>query len=161
MDKLLKDIKRHPVIVQAPESSHDRPVIVSFSSVRRFIAASFYGPLLLFPKLAEALAGLETGDGQSFVKVSGGENREQITCEVGSSEQLGEGTADAFLGVMCFESTRFKETVDEFQGYVDILVDLSSATGAVMAQNFRLKCVQWSVMTKWRYEGTDSFQTNF
>ncbi|KAK0120000.1 hypothetical protein ONS95_011418 [Cadophora gregata] len=154
LDRLLTAIKKSPVIVPANKSPSNRPELISFSSVRRLISKSFYQPISIFPTLAEGLAGLEIGDGVPFITAQG-VSKSPISCGNGSDVELelSEGTSDAFPAVMCSEAQPLLDTPDEFQKYVDALTGLSSATGAIMAQDFRLQCAGWTVRAKWNFTG--------
>lgn len=161
LTNLLKTIKKKPVVVSAQPFSGYRPAVVSYSSVRRRITASFYRPIQMFPTLARALAALEKGDGRQFFETGMEGNEIPISCEAGPVEQVGlvEGTADAFLAVMCSESAPLLGDADDFQKYVDVLANISETTGVTMAQNFRLKCAEWGIRAKWQYEGMYDLQS--
>ena len=146
LNNLLEIIRKHPVIVPAAKASGRRPEIVSFSSVRRMIATSLYRPLVMFPPLAEALAELENQNGSRFIELSGQGAGDPFICESepGPTPELPEveGTADATHAISCSDTPLFNRTVDDLEEYVKILVGLSKAAGATMA-NMGLACVGW------------------
>ncbi|KAH7346432.1 hypothetical protein BKA65DRAFT_551338 [Rhexocercosporidium sp. MPI-PUGE-AT-0058] len=135
-----RSIKKKPVIVPAQNSSSGRPE-------------------LIFSPLAEALAGLEVGNGEPFLKAQG-VSKDPITCdnEPELKTDLAEGTADAFVAIMCSEANLLLDTPDDLQKYVDTLTNLSTVTGAIMAQDFRLQCAGWTVRSKWNF--TSPFTAN-
>jgi len=154
LQSLLKSVKKNPVVVPASSSS-GRPEVVSYSAVRRMIASVLYRPLVLFPRLADALSELEQGNGQPFIKLSGQGSGDPFICESdpGPTPELpeAEGNEDASKAILCSDAIH-NRTVDEFAGYVGELMNVSKSAGATMSAMI-LGCVGWSVRAKWRFTG--------
>ncbi|KAH8587687.1 TAP-like protein-domain-containing protein [Bisporella sp. PMI_857] len=164
LERLLKTIRKHPIIVPAPQFSNKRPEVVSFSSVRRMIASALYRPLVMFPSLADALAALEEGNGRPFIDFSGQGAGDPILCEnePGPTPELPEveDSPDATNAILCSDGGLMTDTADEFGSYVDKLVALSKSAGATMA-HMRLACMGWTVEAKWRFAGPFEGNTSF
>lgn len=161
LDKLLVNIKIHPVIVPAPSTSNGRPEIVTYSKVRKMIASSLYRPLVLFPDLAEALAGLEAGDGRPFLELSSEGQEELPLCDSSHNPGTGdpqpelpeaEGSADASKAIMCSDQAPFEGGLEAFDKYLEECQSASKSAGATMA-SMRFGCVEWGVKAKWRFTG--------
>lgn len=159
LDGLLRNIRKHPVIVPS-SASNERPQIVSYSSVRKMIASTLYRPVVMFTALADALAALEIGDGSIFVDLATQVSDDPFVCDTGDDHGDGafetpelEDSHDGGIAILCSDGERMNDTADEFGVYVDELVALSKSAGATMA-NMRLACVQWSMQAKWRFAGS-------
>lgn len=158
-EKLLGTIKKQPLVVSAP-SPRRMPDIISYSDVRRMQSRALYQPLLMYPPFAKALAGLEQGDGIGFIQLLGPQFQDlfkcEFKCETPDLPRLEdtelESTADASSAILCSDGDMVYDTVDSLQAYVDVLLGMSKAAGAAMA-NFRLSCIGWSVEAKWRFTG--------
>jgi hypothetical protein len=112
----------------------------------------------MFPHLAEALAGLENGDGQPFLSVTGQGTTSLPLCKNRDEEQNdpnvpanptpevpeAEGSADASKAILCTDGLPVPNNVTLFGEYVERLKSISSAAGATMA-SMRLGCVGWSI----------------
>jgi hypothetical protein len=149
------------VIVPASSSSNGRPEIVTYSKVRKFITASLYRPLVVFPGLAEALAALESGDGRPFLELSSQGQEELSLCDSNHGPEPGEpspeipeveGSADASRAILCSDQASFKGGVEAFGEYLQICESVSRSAGATMAST-RLGCAEWGVKAKWRFSG--------
>lgn len=155
LNLLLTAIKKEPVIV--PALSHgEMPAIITYSGLRRMQFRALYQPLLLFPSLADALAGLELRNGSQFMQFLGPQFQDLFTCDTpdlqNPQDSETENTADASPAIMCSDGALLNDTVDDLQDYVNGLLNTSKAAGAVMA-SFKLSCVGWRVEAKWRYTG--------
>lgn len=159
LDALLGDIKIHPVIVAAP-SANARPEIVTYSRVQKLLSASLYQPLVVFPLLAESLAGLEKGDGRPFLKLTSQGELDVPLCDAGQLNPQDptpeipelEGSADGGLAVLCSDSEPLRGGVEGFAAYLTLLEGISKAAGASMA-GMALGCDGWGVRAKWRFNG--------
>jgi hypothetical protein len=154
-DKLLDTIRKNPVVVSAP-SHGGMPDIISYSDVRRMQSRALYQPLLMFPPFAKALAGLEQKDGMDFIQLLGPQFQDMFKCETPDlpppEDPELEATADAASAILCSDGDVAYDTVDTLQEYVNMLLGMSKAAGAAMA-NFKLSCIGWSMEAKWRYTG--------
>jgi hypothetical protein len=156
LDKLLANLKVRPIVVPAATHSLDLPEIVYYSSVKRLISTALYRPIPMFPKLAEVLASIDSGNGKPYVEyVTGIGIRQPFECVAnlpGPGDEDLEGTDDAFKAIMCTDSLAMNDTVEEFEDYSKDLIHDSKAAGAVQAV-FRLSCAGWNIKSKWRFEG--------
>lgn len=157
LSTLLHHIKSHPVIVPS-SPSNPSPEIVNYSKLRKLIASALYRPLVMFPPLAEALAGLEKGDGRPFLSVTSQgitslplcENRDEKLSDPTAPENPtpevpeAEGSADASKAILCSDGIPIPDNVTMFGEYVSSLQDISSAAGATMA-SILLACVGWPI----------------
>ncbi|KAG0652086.1 hydrolase [Hyphodiscus hymeniophilus] len=163
LESLLQSLKKSPVIVLPSLNSTDEiPIIISYSDVRRLIASSLYRPLVMFPRLAEALTAIEAGDGNAFLDVVGRNEGNSLLCDDGKNTPTPElpeveGSADASKAILCSEQPLQNDTVDTFSKYVEEAAAISKAAGATMA-DIHLGCVGWKVEAKWRFTGP--FQGN-
>ena len=99
-NKVLANLKIHPVIVPASTSA-SLPEVVTYSSIKRLISAALYRPIILFPPLARIIVALETGDGQPYLDViQEYKMREDFSCSAG--DPAGDYVIDdAFRAIMC------------------------------------------------------------
>jgi hypothetical protein len=163
LDKLLDKLRIHPVIVPAAKNSVDLPELITYSSLKRFISAALYRPILLFPPLATVLAALEMGDGAPFLDLVRAQGmREPFSCECDGSGippkaplEL-ESYDDAFRAIMCTDGGGMNETVEEFKEYADHIMKQSKAAGAVNVL-FRIACAGWTTKAKWAFTGNSCF----
>lgn len=156
LDILLAAVKKEPVVVPS-RSPGGMPEIISYSDVRRMQSRALYQPLLLFPSLAEALAGLEHRDGTRFIELTGSQFQDLFTCETPDipnpkDPELLESTADASPAIMCSDGGIQYDTLDSLQDYVNALLNMSKAAGGTLA-SFKLACTGWSIEAKWRFTG--------
>jgi hypothetical protein len=156
LDILLAAVRKEPVVVPSL-SPGGMPEIISYFDVRRMQSRALYQPLLLFPSLAEALAGLEHRDGRAFIKLTGPQFQDLFTCgtpDIPTPEdpELLESTADASTAIMCSDGSILYDTVDSLQDYVNVLLNMSKAAGGTLA-SFKLACIGWSIEAKWRFTG--------
>jgi hypothetical protein len=129
--------------------------VVSYPGVRRMIASALYRPLVMFPQLSGALAGLEIGDGISFMQFSAGYGWDLFRCETNPSTpkpELSDVVLAAPNAILCSDAEFAKITLEDFQDYVSQLSWASKSAGATTAST-RLGCVGWSVEAKWRFAG--------
>lgn len=167
LDKLLADIKVHPVIVPASPLTNPRPEIISYSKVQRVIVSSLYRPFVVFPPLAEALAALEKGNGRSFIDLTP-QGEEISLCQTQYDPKDGdpesptperpeaEGNSEATRAIMCSDARPAEGGVEEFSRYVDTLVGLSKSAGASMSSMW-MACAEWSIRAKWEFRGKYSY----
>ncbi|KAI1372506.1 alpha/beta-hydrolase [Hypoxylon crocopeplum] len=153
---LLQHIQEHPIIVPAAESGPDMPQLITYSHLRRLISTSLYQPIYMFKNFAKILKALEDGDGEPFYQlVLSGQSTPPI-CSIEAIPpnvpRLEEGNGDAFPAILCADSPPMADTVGDFAEFVEELVQISSAAGAVNAL-FRMVCVGRTVRPKWRYSG--------
>jgi hypothetical protein len=154
LDHLLEKIKKNPVVVPAL-STGGLPAVVSYSGVRRMIASALYRPIVIFPQLSEALAGLETGDGNPFMRFFGGNEWDPFRCDTDPSTpkpELSDLVRAAPNAILCSDAQFANITLEDFQDYVSQLSWASKSASATMA-SMRLGCVGWSVEAKWRFAG--------
>jgi hypothetical protein len=154
LDHLLEKIKKNPVVVPAL-STGGLPAVVSYSGVRRMIASALYRPIVMFPHLSDALAGLEIGDGISFMQFSAVYGWDPFRCDTDPSTPKPEPSdlvPAAPNAILCSDAEFAKITLEDFQDYVSQLSWASKSVGATMA-TMRLGCVGWSVEAKWRFAG--------
>jgi hypothetical protein len=159
LDALLEDIKIHPVIVSV-SSLNAKPEIITYSRVRRLIAASLYQPLLVFPQLAKSLIGLERGDGRAFVELTTHGGEEVALCDAGQLDPQDptpelpevEGSVDGGTAVLCSDGESLTGGVEGFGRYLSVLEGISKSAGATMAA-MALACAGWRVRAKWRFDG--------
>lgn len=164
LNNILADIKIHPVIVPASPSSNPRPEIISYSKVRRMISSALYRPLVVFPSLAEALVGLEKGDGRPFVDLTSQGGEELPLCEEENYPEdddpqaptpeapEAEGNWDATKAIMCTDARPAEGGVEEFRKYVETLSRMSKSAGATMS-NMWMGCMEWRIKAKWQFRG--------
>lgn len=156
LDNLLTDMKTNPVVTLSKDAA-DRPTIISYSDIRRAINSALYRPIQVFPELAKALSGLESGDGTAFLEMKG-KTPDPFRCDRpaeeshDSEDDLREGSEDATAGVMCSEAKPVPQEVEQFAKYADVLVRLSKSAGATAA-NMRMVCVGWEIPAKWDFDG--------
>jgi len=165
LEKLLKSIRKNPVVVPGSPSSSERPQIVSYSKVKKMIGSTLYRPLIMFPALADALTALEAGDGRAFLDLATQGSDDPFLCDTRYGAQDGvdptaptlevpeaEVSEDGGTAILCSDGGWMNDTVDEFGVYVTELTTLSKSVGATMAE-MRLGCVHWSIQAKWRFDG--------
>lgn len=111
----------------------------------------------MFPPLADALAALESGDGDLFLDLAGCSEGNPFLCDDGRDTPTPElpeveGNADASKAILCSDQGLQNDTVNSFSDYVKKAVSTSKAAGATMA-SMRLGCIGWRVKAKWRFAG--------
>ncbi|KAM3077268.1 hypothetical protein ACMFMG_003268 [Clarireedia jacksonii] len=158
---ILSNLKIHPIIVPSV-GSNSVPEIITYTSLKRLISATFYRPVLLFPSLANVLRSLELGDGAPFIDlVSAFGMRIPFTCDCDSChDDLNnpdvdadlEASDDAMAAVMCSDGGDMNATAEEFAVYAEKLIEGAPATGAVNV-DFRMSCVGWKAKPKFRFTG--------
>lgn len=158
LNRLLANLKSHPIVVPAPAQKPGLPVLASYSSLERLISTALYQPVRIIPSLARILHAIEGGDGRPLVGfLSEMGLQTQFSCECEScNDPHGRndkpGTDDAFAAIMCSDGGLMTDTVEDFEDYAAFLMKQSKAAGAVNVL-FRISCAGWRAKAKWRFQG--------
>lgn len=167
LQSLLSDLRIRPLVVLTAVDGNSLPSLITYSKVRKAISAALYRPIQKFGPLAEALAALERGDGDTYQRIIDPsaqtlpEDCNEIpTPPTTPLNTLSEGTDDAFPAIMCSDAEPLTETVVEFEKYASALQEISEAAGAVNVL-FRISCAGRTIRPKWRFSGPFTGPTSF
>lgn len=162
LDKLLHDLKKHPVIALSDTYPTELPEVITFSSVKRIISTALYSPVLMFEPLAHVLSSLEAGNGAPYLNfLAVYSMREPFSCpqplygHQDSAADIPEevrGSNDASKAIQCSDSGDIDTSVEAMEEYSEALQKQSKAAGAVNVL-FRMNCAGWKIKAKWRFLG--------
>ncbi len=166
LDALIEAIRVNPVIVPSSSEGLEMPEVITYTKLKRLISTMLYQPLRFFHIGAQVLSGLEQGDGKLYGQFASAIDpnpssfcaAETIPPMVPISGPAADN-GDAFPAIMCADR-QVNDTAKEMEEYALRLQDISTAAGAVQIV-FRLSCVGWNVVPKWRFAGPFAGNTSF
>ncbi|KAJ7648654.1 TAP-like protein-domain-containing protein, partial [Mycena polygramma] len=152
VDKIYASLRARPIPVRTDTSFG----IVDYSMLRRKIFTSLYTPYANFPKLAQALADLSTGNATALFKMF---EKPAFQCACDPAEYLFEPVEEAGTGVLCNDGNRISPEYEDLVAHYQEMSKNSS--WADMWQFVRMPCMAWPDFPKTHFQGPFVANTSF
>lgn len=129
-----------------------KPEVITYRDVMWLIRGTLYSPLRDFPRMANLLEDLITGNGSVFADHKSSTSKPPcISPDQSTCEPLGD--VSATTSIVCTDAESFTNTTKEaFEAYVAELKSQSKWIGAMWAE-IMLSCTTWELRPKWRFSG--------
>lgn len=141
---VIDTLRYDPIAVVGPN-----PEVITSHDLRMLIFQSLYKPVRMFPTLANTIAELEKGDGNSSAQML--KPVHSLSCRTTGVDPVFD--IDAQTAILCTDGddqTSISRT--EFASFAAKLVDVSSTIGDLWAVT-RMQCIHYPVRAQYRYNG--------
>ncbi|OCL12579.1 hypothetical protein AOQ84DRAFT_395589 [Glonium stellatum] len=132
LHKIVADLKYHPIPVAHSEAC-PLPMLATYSDLKQLMIEAMYNSLSGFPLLSDLLVALEQRNGSAVIAAVTQWSIPANPCNNGTVGN----TVDSGTLIKCVDGwngTHFK-TIEEYQGYVDTLMNQSKFFGEVWPNN--------------------------
>ncbi|KJA18178.1 hypothetical protein HYPSUDRAFT_45494 [Hypholoma sublateritium FD-334 SS-4] len=124
--------------------------IVDYTLLHHLIFGALYFPYATFPKLAQALAALTTGDARPIYEMAIPAPKFECSCDENSGRAYA-SVPDATMAILCNDGDVVPGDLDATQAYYDMMTK-SSKWGDIWS-NIRMGCVGWPSFPKNHFQG--------
>lgn len=132
LDVLYDSIRARPV----PVYSDSGYGVVDYVMLRASIFQALYKPYAVFPRLAQALADLEGGNGTGIFTLVNSNKRFECHCD--SSDGSFEVVSDASAAIACTDGKEVRDSVQEFEIFYNEMRNISE--WADVWTGLRMRC---------------------